>query len=444
MLETLSARLGKVLRYLRGEVTVSEENMQQALREIRLSLLEADVNFKVVKQFIENVRQKSMGREVHESLTPGQQVIQIVQDELTAMLGAENRELNNSPVKPTVILLAGLQGSGKTTTAGKLARHLKGLQRSVLLCSFDLKRLAAGEQLETVAADAGVACFRSHERDLAALAGELRRAAAETGYDYVIADSAGRLHVDDELMAELRRVKEALRPAETVFVADALTGQDAVNSARCFAEAVGIDSIILTKLDADARGGAALSIVSVTGRPIKFIGTGEKPGDLQPFHPGRLAAKILGMGDVLTLIEKAQKTFDEKQAEALSQRLLENEFSLDDFLAQLKQVEKLGPMDEVLGMLPQGMGLKGDLSGARVDAKRLRHLMAVIESMTRRERENPRIVDGRRRLRISRGSGRPVSEVNQVLKNYFEMKKNFKKPFFRKMLKKFDNFSKMR
>jgi signal recognition particle subunit SRP54 len=443
MLETLSERLGKVLRYLRGEVKITEENMQQAMKEIRMSLLEADVNFKVVKKFIESVRAQAAGREVHESLNPTQQVIKIVQAELTAMLGAEHRELNRSPLKPTVIMLVGLQGSGKTTSAGKLALHLKGLDKSTLLCSFDLKRLAAGEQLEAVARDSGIHYFQGESRDLAERARELRKAALAIGYDYVIADTAGRLHIDDELMAELRRVKEALQPAETIFVADALTGQDAVRSAQAFAETIGLDSIILTKLDADSRGGAALSIVSVTGRPIKFIGTGEKPGDLQPFHPGRLAAKILGMGDMLTLIEKAQKGFDEKQAEVLSRRMLENEFSLDDFLAQLKQMEKLGPMDEIMGMLPN-LGFQGNLAGVQVDPKRLRHLMAVIESMTRRERENPKIIDGRRRLRISRGSGRPVSEVNQVLKNYLEMKKSFKKPFFRKMLKKFDNFSKMR
>ena len=272
---------------------------------------------------------------------------------------------------------------------------------------------------------------------------ELKKNAADTGYDYVIADTAGRLHVDDELMEELAQVKAALRPAETVFVADALTGQDAVNSARSFSEKIGVDSIVLTKLDADTRGGAALSIVSATGKPIKFIGVGEKPGDLQKFYPERLAAKILGMGDMLTLIEKAEKDFDHKQAEILSQRMLENDFSLEDFLAQLRQVEKLGPMNEVMAMLPN-LGFKGSLSDVHVDEKRIRHLMAVIESMTRKERDNPKIVDGRRRLRISRGSGRPISEVNQVLKNYFEMKKNFKKPFFRKMLKKFDNFSKMR
>jgi signal recognition particle subunit SRP54 len=443
MLENLSERLNKVLRYLRGEVKVTEENMQQALKDIRLSLLEADVNFKVVKKFIENIRVQAMGREVHDSLNPTQQVVKIVQQELTAMLGQQNRDLNRSPFKPTVIMLAGLQGSGKTTTAGKLALHLKGLEKSSLLCSLDLKRLAAGEQLETIARESGVNFFKSDSRELPVLVRELKKTAADTGYDYVIADTAGRLHVDEELMEELSQVKEALQPAETIFVADALTGQDAVNSALSFAEKVGVDSIILTKLDADTRGGAALSIVSVTGKPIKFIGVGEKPGDLQKFYPERLAAKILGMGDMLTLIEKAEKDFDHKQAEILSQRLLENEFSLEDFLAQLRQVEKLGPMNEVMGMLPN-LGFKGPMSDVHVDEKRIRHLMAVIESMTRKERDNPRIVDGRRRLRISRGSGRPVSEVNQVLKSYFEMKKNFKKPFFRKMLKKFDNFSKIR
>jgi len=443
MLETLSGRLNKVLRYLRGEVKVTEENMQQALKDIRLSLLEADVNFKVVKQFIENIRVQAMGSEVHDSLNPTQQVIKIVQAELTAMLGSENRELNRSPLKPTVIMLAGLQGSGKTTTAGKLALYLKGLDKSSLLCSLDLKRLAAEEQLETIARESGINFFKSASRELSVLVRELKKNAADTGYDYVIADTAGRLHVDDELMEELAQVKAALRPAETVFVADALTGQDAVNSARSFSEKIGVDSIVLTKLDADTRGGAALSIVSATGKPIKFIGVGEKPGDLQKFYPERLAAKILGMGDMLTLIEKAEKDFDHKQAEILSQRMLENDFSLEDFLAQLRQVEKLGPMNEVMAMLPN-LGFKGSLSDVHVDEKRIRHLMAVIESMTRKERDNPKIVDGRRRLRISRGSGRPISEVNQVLKNYFEMKKNFKKPFFRKMLKKFDNFSKMR
>jgi signal recognition particle subunit SRP54 len=442
MLENLTNRFNKVLHYLKGEVQITEENMQQALKEIRLTLLEADVNFKVVKKFIENIKAQAMGREVHESLNPSQQVIRIVQQELVAMLGSENRGLNKAAVKPAFVMLAGLQGSGKTTTAGKLALYLKSLDKSSLLCSLDLKRLAAGEQLAIIANEIGVKCFTSSSRELGQLTGELKKNAVDFGYDFVIVDTAGRLHIDDELMGELRSIKEMLQPAEVIFVADALTGQDAVNSALSFSEKIGIDSIILTKLDADARGGAALSIVSVTGKPIKFIGNGEKLADLEKFYPERLAAKILGMGDMLTLIEKAEKDFDRQQAEVLSQRMLANEFSLDDFLSQLKQIEKLGSMNDIMGMLPN-LGFKGNMADVHVDEKRFRHLAAVIESMTGKERENPKIIDGRRRLRISRGSGRPVSEVNQVLKNCAEMKKNFKKPFFRKMLKKFDNFSKM-
>jgi signal recognition particle subunit SRP54 len=419
MLENLTNRFNKVLRYLKGEVQISEENMQQALKEIKLSLLEADVNFKVVKKFIENIREKAMGREVHESLNPSQQVIRIVQQELVAMLGSENRELNKTAVKPTVIMMAGLQGSGKTTTAGKLALHLKSLDKSSLLCSLDLKRLAAGEQLAIIAAEIGVKYFTSTSRELPLIIHELKKNAFDYGYDFVIVDTAGRLHIDDELMAELLLVKEMLQPAEVIFVADALTGQDAVNSALSFSEKIGIDSIILTKLDADTRGGAALSVVSVTGKPIKFIGNGEKLADLEKFYPERLAAKILGMGDMLTLIEKAEKDFDRQQAEVLSRRLLANEFSLDDFLGQLKQIQKLGSMNDLMGMLPN-MGFKGNMADVHVDEKRLRHLAAVIESMTGKERDNPKIIDGRRRLRISRGSGRPVSEVNQVLKSYVE------------------------
>jgi signal recognition particle subunit SRP54 len=442
MLENLSNRLNKVLRFLRGEVQITEDNMQQALKEIRLSLLEADVNFKVVKKFVENIRAKAMGREIHESLNPSQQVIRIVQQELEAMLGSENRELNKAAVKPAFIMLAGLQGSGKTTTAGKLALHLKGLDKSSLLCSLDLKRLAAGEQLAIIAAEIGVNYFVPSGRTLADMTRELKKDASAHGYDYVIVDTAGRLHIDEELMAELSAVKEMLQPTEVIFVADALTGQDAVNSALSFSEKIGIDSLILTKLDADARGGAALSVVSVTGKPIKFIGSGEKLTDLEKFYPERLAAKILGMGDMLTLIEKAEKDFDHKQAEVLSRRMLADEFSLDDFLSQLRQIQKMGSMDDLMGMLPN-LGFKGNMADVHVDEKRIRHLAAVIESMTAKEKQNPKIIDGRRRLRISRGSGRPVSEVNQVLKSYAEMKKNFKKPFFRKILKKFDNFSKM-
>jgi signal recognition particle subunit SRP54 len=438
MLETLSERLHKVLRQLKGEATVTASTLEPALREIRLSLLEADVNFKVVKEFVENVRAKAMGTAVQESLNPTQQVVKIVHEELTALLGGSSQELARTAMKPRVIMLVGLQGSGKTTTAGKLALHLKKLGRSVLLAPLDLKRPAAEEQLRVIAVDAGAACFDGKQPDLDGRAAALLAAAREKGYDDVIADTAGRLHVDDELMAELKELRDRLQPAETIYVADSLTGQDAVNSAQAFATAIGLDSLILTKLDADSRGGAALSIARVTGRPIKFAGVGEKTEDFQPFHPERLAAKILGMGDMLTLIEKAQQEFDEKQAETAARRMLSNEFNLDDFADQLRQVSKLGSLDEIVSMLPRGMtGLPAGGS-VPLDERRLLHTIAIIGSMTRKERNNPRLIDGRRRLRIARGSGRPVQEVNQLLKSFQEMKKYMKKPLLRRMMKKFD------
>lgn len=443
MLENLSDRLHKVLRQLKGEATVTPATLEPALREIRLSLLEADVNFKVVKEFVESVRRKASGTTVQESLNPTQQVVKIVHEELTAVLGGASQELARCAVKPRVILLAGLQGSGKTTTAGKLALHLKGLGRSPMLAPLDLKRPAAEEQLRLVAADVGVACFEGKQPDLPGRAAALLAAAREKGYDDVIADTAGRLHVDDGLMAELKELRDLLQPAETIYVADSLTGQDAVNSAQAFAAAIGLDSLILTKLDADARGGAALSIARVTGKPIKFVGTGEKAGDLQPFHPERLAAKILGMGDMLTLIEKAQREFDEKEAAEAAQRLMRDEFDLDDFASQLGQMRRLGSMEDLMAMLPRGM-TGAPPGGMKVDEKRLLHTEAIIRSMTPGERANPRLIDGRRRARIARGSGRPVQEVNQLLKSFQEMKKYMKKPFLRRMMKKFDFSGKIR
>jgi signal recognition particle subunit SRP54 len=442
MLENLSGKFNKVMRYLKGEAKITEDNMKNALREIKLSLLEADVNFKVVKKFIENLREKALGKEVQESLTPYQQVVKIVKSELEEMLGSTNKDLNEAPSKPTVIMLVGLQGTGKTTTAGKLAHYLKEQGKSSVLCSLDLKRLAAAEQLETIAGEVGVHYYGHDGKDLKKIVKELIKSSKEYGYDYVIADTAGRLHVDDQLMEELRQVKKSLNPPEVIFVADALTGQDAVNSAVSFHEQIGINSIILTKLDADARGGAALSIVSVTGKPITFIGVGEKYADFQKFYPDRLAAKILGMGDVLTLIEKAEKEFDEKQAEIMTQRLLRNEFTLDDFRVQLRQMQKMGSLSEIMGMMPN-MGFNAPMNNMNLDDNRVRYLVAIINSMTKKERDNPKIINGRRRLRIARGSGRSVQEVNQLLKNYFEIKKYMKKPFFRKMLKKFDFLPKM-
>jgi signal recognition particle subunit SRP54 len=446
MLDNLSGKFDKVLKYLKGEAKLTEDNMKVAMREIKLSLLEADVNFKVVKNFIANIKEKAMGSEVQESLNPYQQMVKIVKNELETMLGSEDHDLNIAGVKPSVIMLVGLQGTGKTTSAGKLAHYLKEQGKSSLLCSLDLKRLAAGEQLETIAQEVDVNYFKRESDDLAKITKNLMSTAREYGYDFIIADTAGRLHIDDDLMEELRQVKNALNPAEVIFVADSLTGQDAVNSAVQFSQQIGIDSVLLTKLDADARGGAALSIVSVTGKPIKFIGIGEKHSDFQKFYPERLASKILGMGDVLTLIEKAEKELDEKKAEEMTQKLLRNEFTLEDFRGQLKQMQKLGSMSDILGMLPN-MGLGGmnaNVANAAMDDKKVVHMVAIIDSMTPRERNNPKIVNGRRRYRISKGCGRPVQEINRLLKNYFEMKKYMKKPFFKKMLKKFDFLSKMR
>jgi len=443
MLENLSNRLNKVWRYLKGEVKITEENMQQALREIRLSLLEADVNFKVVKGFIEAIREKAQGQEVHESLNPSQQVIKIVFNELVRLLGSEKKELATAPQKPTIIMLTGLQGSGKTTTAGKLALHLEGQGKSVLLASLDIKRLAAVDQLRVLAGEVGAAFAPVEDSTpVPALAVNALKHCREYGYDTLIADTAGRLHIDEELMAELAQVRDILRPTETIFVADSMTGQDAVNSAQRFAEKIGIDSIILTKLDADSRGGAALSIVSVTGKPIKFMGVGEKLADFQKFYPERLAQKILGMGDVLTLIEKAEQEFDQKETEKAAKRILDNEFTLDDFAWQLQQVAKMGSISDVMGMMPN-LGIPGNLQNASLDDRKLIHTLAIIRSMTPRERNNPKIIDGRRRLRISRGCGRSVQEVNQLLKNFQEMKNYMKKPFFRKMMRKFDIFGKM-
>jgi signal recognition particle subunit SRP54 len=440
MFDNLSGKLTKVLRFLKGEATLTEDNMQQALREIRLSLLEADVNFKVVKQFVESIRRKLLGKEVRESLNPYQHVVKIVHDELMAALGQEHRGLNQAALKPSIVMLTGLQGAGKTTSAGKLGLHLKEAGKTALLGSLDLKRLAAVEQLEIIARETGLAFYRSPAGEPKGIARDMLQYARDHGHDYLIVDTAGRLHIDDELMAELQTVKALLQPVETIFVADSLTGQDAVNSAQAFAERVGIDSIILTKLDADSRGGAALSIATVTGKPIKFAGVGEKYTDFQVFFPDRMASKILGMGDVLTLIEKAEKQFDEKQAEVMAKKMLSDDFSLDDFADQMRQVEKLGSLGDIMGMLPNlpGMNMQAQMANGALDDRKIRHTIAIISSMTRRERQNPKLIDGRRRLRIARGSGRPVQEINQLLRSYQDMKKYMKTPLLRKMLKRFD------
>ncbi|MBN2200123.1 MAG: signal recognition particle protein [Candidatus Aminicenantes bacterium] len=436
MFDQLSERLQKVLKYLRGEAKITEKNMAEALRMLRLALLEADVNYKVVRDFEERIRARSLNRDVLDSLTPAQQVIKIVRDELTVMLGSKTKPLNFAAAPPSVFMLVGLQGSGKTTTCGKLARYVQGLGRNPLLVSFDMKRPAAQEQIRQIAGQVKAAFYEAAEGRPASSEKALRevvRFARDRAYDPLIVDTAGRLHIDEELMEELRMVRDVLNPAEVVYVGDALTGQDAVKSAKAFFERIGLTSIILTKLDGDARGGAALSIVSVTGLPVKFMGVGENSDKLEVFHPDRMASRILGMGDLLTLIEKAEGEADLKESEELARRLRREEFTLEDFLKQLLQLKKMGSLSGLLGHLP-GSGPFKALARAQVDDRRVSHFEAIIRSMTPRERNDERIIDGSRRKRIARGSGRPIQEVNQLLKQFAEMKRMIKKPGFKKMM----------
>jgi len=438
MLDQLSDRLQSVLKFLRGEAKVTEKNMAEALRLIRLAFLEADVNYKVVKDFVERVRVKALDQAVLDSLSPAQQVIKIVRDELVAILGGSDKPLTFAPAPPSILMLVGLQGSGKTTTCGKLARWAKGIAKNPLVVSFDLKRPAAQDQLAMIAESLGVPFYgmtAGRMADPPAALKELVAHARNRGFDPLLVDTAGRLHVDEELMAELRLVKDALKPVETIYVGDSMTGQDAVKSAQAFEERIGLTSIILTKLDGDARGGAALSIVSATGRPIKFIGVGEKYDKLEIFHPDRMASRILGMGDILSLIEKAEETADLKEAEEMVRKLRRQEFTLADFRKQLVQVRKMGSLSQILGSLPKAGPFK-DVSKLALDDRKIVHFEAIINSMTAEERADPRIIDGRRRLRIARGSGRPVSDVNQLLKQFFDMGRMMKKPGFTKMLSK--------
>jgi signal recognition particle subunit SRP54 len=403
---------------------------------IRLALLEADVNYRVVKDFESKIKEKALDEKVLESLTPSQQVIKIVRDELKTMLGQETKKLTFSSPPPSIFMLVGLQGSGKTTTCGKLAKWLKNMGKNPMLVSFDLKRPAAQEQLEIITRTLNMSFYGLNEDQMADPKKALKKILTETknlGHDTLVVDTAGRLHVDEELMAELKMVKDILAPTEVIYVGDSMTGQDAVKSAQVFEEKIGLTSIILTKLDGDARGGAALSIVSVTGRPIKFVGVGEKFDKLEVFHPDRMASRIMGMGDVLSLIEKAEQETDLKEAEELATKLRSQEFSLEDFRKQLGQLKKMGSMSQFLNMLPTG-GVFKQMSKMSIDDKRILYFEAIINSMTSQERKNPKIINGSRRKRIARGSGRPVSEVNQLLKQYFEMKRMMKKSQFKKML----------
>jgi signal recognition particle subunit SRP54 len=425
--DTLSARLQDVFTRLRGHGRLSEAQVDVALREVRLALLEADVNFKVVKDFIARVRERAVGEEVTRSLTPAQQVVKIVHEELIVTLGERNVPLDWSPRPPTVVLMAGLQGSGKTTTAAKLARWLAQKGRRPLLVACDLQRPAAVKQLQVLGEQAKVPVFAPHPggsgADPVPVAAAAREEAERTGCDVVVVDTAGRLAIDAEMMAQAAAIREATEPTEVLLVVDAMTGQDAVATAQAFQEGVDVTGFVLTKLDGDARGGAALSIRAVTGRPIKFATTGEKLADFDAFHPDRLAGRILGMGDVLTLIERAEEVVDREQAEAMERKLREASFTLEDFLDQLQQVKKMGPLSQVLGMLP-GMGR--ELQGVEVDDRDVARVEAIIRSMTPAERNNPKILNGSRRARIARGSGTTTQQVNAVLKQFDEARRMMK------------------
>ena len=425
--EGLSEKLQNVFKGLKGKGSLTEADINAAMREVKLALLEADVNFKVVKEFVDSVKQKSLGEEVMASLTPGQQVIKIVNDELTELMGGTGSKLTYSPKGFTVYMMVGLQGPGKTTTCGKLANYLKKNGKKPMLCACDIYRPAAIDQLEVVgkAVDTPVFTMReSREPEKIALAAI--KEAERKGCNVLIVDTAGRLQIDEELMEELVRLKGAIKPHEILLVVDALTGQDAVNAAEGFNDRLGIDGIIMTKMDGDSRGGAALSAKKVTGRPVKFVGTGEKFDALEPFHPERMASRILGMGDMLTLIEKAQEDYDEQKAQELEKRLRKNQFTLEDFLEQMGQIRKMGGIGKLLGMMP-GMNSRA-MQNVNVEQSErdFVQMEAIIQSMTREERENPSILNASRRKRIAAGSGQPVSKINQLVKRYDETRKMMK------------------
>ncbi len=424
MFDSLTGKLETVFKKLRGRGILKEDDVKEALREVRLALLEADVNFKVVKDFIGRVQERAVGQEILSSLTPGQQVVKIVHDELAALLGRTQAKLHLAPNPPTVIMLVGLQGSGKTTTAGKLARNFKKDGRRVMLVPADTRRPAAVRQLMTLAKQVGVDAYSSDRQDPIIICREAVKQAASSLYEVVILDTAGRLQIDEPLMEELRQIKAWIKPHETLFVADAMTGQEAVNIAAKFNSDLGFDGVILTKLDGDARGGAALSVKAVTGKPLKFVGIGEKLDALEPFHPDRMASRILGMGDVMSLIEKAQETVSQEEALKLAKKLKKNSFDLDDFRSQLKQVKKLGGLEQIIGMIP-GMG-KMKIPEAQVNEKELTKVDAIISSMTPKERADYTVINGSRRARIAKGSGTQVQDVNRLLKQFAEMRKMMK------------------
>jgi len=425
--EGLAERLQGTIKKITGKGKVSEQDVKEMTREVRLALLEADVNFRVVKDLINRIKERAVGQEVMESLTPGQQVIKVVKDELTILMGEEQSKIAVADRPPTVIMMVGLQGAGKTTTSGKLANHLrKSHNRNPMLVACDVYRPAAINQLETLGKQLNMPVFSmGTETSPVEIAEKAIEQAKEEHNDYVIIDTAGRLHVDNELMDELTQIKQKVDPDEIFLVVDSMTGQDAVNVAKSFNDQLDISGVVLTKLDGDTRGGAALSIKAVTDKPIKFAGMGEKLDQFEPFHPDRMASRILGMGDVLTLIEKAQTDIDEKQAKALEEKMRTMSFTFDDFLEQMDQVRNMGPLDELMAMIPGANKMKG-LKNAQIDESHIGQIEAIIRSMTKKERQDPNIMNASRKKRIAKGSGTTVSQVNRLLKQFNEMKKMMK------------------
>lgn len=437
--ENLADRLQETFKKLRGHGKLTADDVNATMREIRIALLEADVNFKVVKDFIKKIKERAVGQEVLESLTPAQAVIKIVNEELTALMGQTQSHINISPKAPTIIMMVGLQGAGKTTSAGKLGLMFKKQGKHPLMVAADIYRPAAIKQLQVLGSQIDIPVFAKEDcKDAVRIANEAIDYAKSHANDIVIIDTAGRLHIDENLMQELKSIKEDVKPYEILLVVDAMTGQDAVNVAESFNNDLGLDGVILTKMDGDARGGAALSVKAVTGCPIKFVGAGEKLEALEPFYPDRMASRILGMGDVLTLIEKAQTAFDAEEAKKMEKAFRKNEFTLDDFLSQLNQVRKLGSFENILGMIPGMGGLKKKLGDVDIDmnGKEIKHIEAIIRAMTPEEKRNTKIINGSRRKRIAMGSGTKVQEVNKLLKQFDEMKKMMKKMSNMKQLNK--------
>ncbi len=424
MFEDLTQKLESALKNLKGQGKLTEKNISDGLKEIRRALLEADVNYKVVKQFIEDVRQKAVGETVLRSVTPGQQIVKIVHDELIRLMGESRMDIKMAGIPPTIVMLVGLQGSGKTTFAGKLANFLRKKGRHPMLVAADVYRPAAKEQLRVIGKQLGIPVYITEHNDAVKICQEAIPAARQQGCDVLILDTAGRLHIDDAMMQELKAIQNKIKPHEILFVADGMTGQDAVTAASEFQVWLDYDGVVLTKMDGDSRGGAALSIRAVTGKPIKFIGTGETLDAVEPFYPDRMASRILGMGDIVSLVEKAQETLDVEKAKKLEQKLRRNEFTLEDFYDQLQQLKKMGPLEQLLGMIP-GMGKQ--LRNVQVDEKALVRIEAIINSMTPEERRNPRIINGSRRKRIARGSGTRVQDVNQLLNQFEQMRKMIKR-----------------